>query len=61
MEIGSHVVTTWKGSHKYDIGYVSDKDSNNLFEVTFDDNDEDYYAASQLRIFPDHSSAHEGQ
>lgn len=61
MEIGSHVVTTWKGSHKYHIGYVSDKDSNNLFEVTFDDNDEDYYAASQLRIFPDHSSAHEGQ
>ena len=59
--IGHHVVATWKGGHTYFIGYVSDKDSGNRFKVTFDDNDEDYYAVSQLRVFPDHWSAHEGQ
>ena len=59
--IGHHVVATWKGGNKYFIGYVSDKDSDNRFKVTFDDNDEDYYAVSQLRIFPEHWSAHEGQ
>ena len=60
VNVGSHVVTTWKGGHKYYIGYVSDKDSSNRLKVTFDDNDEDYYTASQLRIFPDHVSAHAG-
>lgn len=60
VQIGQHVVATWKGGHKYYIGYVSDKDSNNRFKVTFDDNDEDFYLAKQLRIFPDHHSAHEG-
>ena len=60
VDLGDHVVTTWQGSHKYYIGYVSDKDSNNRFKVTFDDNDEDFYTASQLRIFPDHFSAHDG-
>ncbi|KAL9984342.1 hypothetical protein ACROYT_G006626 [Oculina patagonica] len=28
------------------------------YHVTFDDNDEDYYTANQLRIFLDHLSAH---
>ena len=60
VEVGSHVVTTWKGGHKYYIGYVTDKDSSNRFKVTFDGNDEDYYTASKLRIFPDHVSAHAG-
>ena len=59
--IGHHVVATWKGGNKYFIGYVSDKDSDNRLKVTFDDNDEDYYAASELRFFPEHWSAHEGQ
>lgn len=61
VDIGHHVVATWKGGNTYFIGYVSDKDSANRFKVTFDDNDEDYYAISQLRIFPDHWTAHEGQ
>ena len=61
INIGDHVVATWKGGNKYFIGYVSDKGPGNRFKVTFDDNDEDYYAVSQLRIFPDHLSAHEGQ
>lgn len=59
VNIGDHVVTTWRGGHKYYIGYVSDKDSNNRLKVTFDNNDEDFYTTSQLRIFPDHSSAHD--
>lgn len=61
VDVGSHVVTNWKGGHKYYIGYVSEKDSFNRLKVTFDDNDEDYYTASQLRLFPDHSSAHGGK
>ena len=61
IEIGHHVVATWKGGQKYYIGYVSDKYSDSRFKVTFDDNDEDFYTSSQLRIFPDHLSAHEGQ
>ena len=60
VQIGQHVTATWKGGHKYYIGYVSDKDSNNRFKVTFDDNDEDFYLAEQLRIFPEHNSALEG-
>ena len=60
VDIGDHVVTTWKGGYKYHIGYVSDKDSNNRFKVTFDDNDEGFYTSSQLRIFPEHYSAHDG-
>ena len=61
VDNGHHVVATWKGSNTYFIGYVSDKHSDDRLKVTFDDNDEDYYAVSQLRIFPDHWSAHEGQ
>lgn len=61
IETGHHVLATWKGGQKYYIGYVSDKYSGNRFKVTFDDNDEDYYVISQLRTFPDHWSAHEGQ
>ena len=60
VDIGNHVVTTWKGGHKYYIGYVSDKDSINRFKVTLDNNDEDFYTTSQLRLLPDHSSAHDG-
>lgn len=59
VDIGHHVVATWKGGNTYFIGYVSEKDSGNRFKVTFDDNDEDYYAVSQLRIFPEHWSSHE--
>ncbi|KAL9984332.1 hypothetical protein ACROYT_G006612 [Oculina patagonica] len=59
IDVGSHVVTTWKGGHKYYIGYVTEKDASNRLKVTFDDNDEDYYKARQLRIFPEHFSAHE--
>ncbi|XP_068699860.1 uncharacterized protein [Montipora capricornis] len=59
VAIGHHVVATWKGGNKYFIGYVSDKDSGNRVKVTFDDNDEDFYIVSQLRIFPDHWSTHE--
>ena len=61
VAIGHHVVATWKGGNKYYIGYVSDRVSDDRFKVTFDDNDEDYYAVSQLRIFPDHWQAYEGQ
>lgn len=61
VDIGHHVIATWKGGNTYFIGYVSDKDSGSLVKVTFDDNDEDYYTVNQLRIFPDHWSAHEGQ
>ena len=57
VHMGQHVVATWKGGEVYYIGYVSDKDSYNRFKVTFDDNDEGFYLAKQLRIFPDHHSA----
>ena len=60
VQIGQHVLATWKGGQKYYIGYVSHKDSNNRLKVTFDDNDEDFYLAEQLRIFPDQYSVHEG-
>ena len=61
VQIGQHVVATWKGGHKYYIGYVSGSNYFlKTFKVTFDDNDEDTYFAKQLRIFPDHYSAHEG-
>jgi len=59
VDIGDHVVTTWTGGRQYYFGYVSDKDSNNRWKVTFDDNYEDFYTTSQLRIFPDHFSAHD--
>lgn len=61
VKVGQHVVATWKGGHKYYIGYVSRKVSSRRFKVTFDDNDEDFYYARQLRIFPDHRSAHDGK
>jgi len=57
VQIGQHVITTWKGGHKYYIGYVSDKNSDG-FKVTFDDNDEDFYPAKQLRIFPKQCRPH---
>ena len=60
VQIGQHVLATWKGGHKYYIGFVSDKVSNNRFKVTFDDNDKDFYLTEQLRIFPEHNSAHKG-
>lgn len=60
VNIGDHVVTTWKGGSKYYIGYVSDKDSNR-FKVTLDNNDEDDYTAKQLRIFREHLTAHAGK
>ena len=60
VAIGTHVVTTWRGSHEHYIGYVSHKDSYNRFKVTLDNNDEDFYTTGQLRLFPDHSSAHDG-
>lgn len=60
VDIGDHVVTTWRGGSNYYIGFVSDKDSNNRFKVTFDNNGEDFYTTSQLRIFRDHNSAHDG-
>jgi len=57
VQIGQHVLATWKGGHKYYIGYVSDENSDG-FKVTFDDNDEDVYLTEQLRIFPDHNNPH---
>ena len=60
VQIGQHVITTWKGGHKYYIGYVSDKNSDG-FKVTFDDNDEDFYPAKQLRIFPNQRRPHKGK
>jgi len=59
VDIGDHVVTTWTGGRQYYFGYVCDKNSNNRWKVTFDDNYEDFYTTSQLRIFPDHFSAHD--
>lgn len=62
VKLGQHVVATWKGGHKYYIGYVSQIVSGSRpFKVTFDDNDEDYYQAHQLSKFPDHQTAHEGK
>ena len=61
VRVGQHVVATWKGGHKYYIGYVSRKVSSRRFKVTFDDNDEDFYYTRQLRIFPDHHLAHNGK
>jgi len=57
VQIGRHVVTTWKGGHKYHIGYVTEKNCD-VFKVTFDENDEDFCLAKQLRIFPEHNSPH---
>ena len=61
VEIGEHVFATGKGGHKYFIGYVTDEGSFGRFKVTFDDNDEDVYDANELRIFPEHFSAHSGK
>ena len=60
MQIGQHVLATWKGGHKYYIGYVSDENSDG-FKVTFDDNDEDVYLTEELRMFPDHNNPHNGK
>ena len=61
VEKGQHVLATWKGGHKYYIGYVTDEDSSGRLKVTFDDNDEDFYDVQQLRIFPDNPFAHSGK
>ena len=62
VKLGQHVVATWKGGHKYYIGYVSQRVFGFWrFKVTFDDNDEDYYQAHQQRKFPDPRTAHEGK
>ena len=53
-------MATWKEGRKYYMGYVTDRNSYNRFKVTFDDNDEDFYDVGQLRVFPDHHSAHQG-
>ena len=61
VQLGQHVVATWKGGNEYFIGYVSEKDSNNRFKVVFDNNNEDFYDAKELRLFPDHRSVHSGK
>ena len=61
VQLGQHVVATWKGGNEYFIGYVSEKDSNNRFKVAFDKNNEDFYDAKDLRLFPDHRSVHSGK
>ena len=61
VQLGQHVVATWQGGNKYFIGYVSEKDSNNHFKVSFDDNNEGFYDAKQLRLFPGHQSVHSGK
>ena len=62
IELGQHVMATWKGGKKYYIGFVTDiRTGSHKFKVTFDDNDEDFYTMAQLRIFSDHSSAHKGE
>ena len=62
VKLGQHVVATWKGGHKYYIGYVSQIVFGFWrYKVTFDDNDEDYYQAHQLRKFPDPQTVHEGK
>jgi len=60
MQVAQHVVARWKGSKKYHIGFVTAKTSDG-YEVTFDDGDYDTYTLSQLRIFPDHTSPHNGK
>ena len=58
---GQHVIATWKGGHKYFIGFVSEIDQQHRFKVRFDDNDEDWYEEHKLRLFPEAASPHEGQ
>lgn len=60
-QVGQHALAPREGSDKYYIGYVSDQDSSGRFMVTVDDNDEDIYYVTQLRIFPEHPSAHTGK
>ena len=60
MQEAQHVVAKWKGSKKYYIGFVTAKTSDG-YEVTLDDGDHDTYTLSQLRIFPDHTSPHNGK
>ena len=61
VHIGQHVLANWKGGVKYYIGYVTAKTSNDLYTVTFDDNDEASYHPAQLTEFPDHRSARKGK
>ena len=59
MQIGQHVMATWRGGNNYFIGYVSDgPDAHGRFKVTFDNNNEDLYFAKKLRAFPPHRPAH---
>ena len=59
MKAGQHVVATWKGGHKYYIGFVKEITSSGKFSVRFDDNGEDSYKKCDLRIFPEHVSSYE--
>ncbi|XP_078361140.1 uncharacterized protein LOC144645435 [Oculina patagonica] len=57
--VGQHVMATWKGGVKFYIGFVTEERADGKFKVVFDDNDEDYYSADDLREFPDHESPQE--
>ena len=59
--VGQHVIATWKGGVKFFIGFVTEERDDGKFKVVFDDNDEDYYNADDLRQFPDHEIPHEGK
>ena len=59
IKAGQHVVATWKGGHKYYIGFVKEITSSGKFAVRFDDNGEDSYKKCDLRIFPEHVSSYE--
>ena len=61
VSLGTHVVSSYPGSKKFYIGYVTSKHSNVFMKVTFDDNDSDARYVKQLRIFPEHSSPYEGK
>ena len=67
VHMGQHVLAlvpaaSRRGSAKYFIGYVtSDKRADGGFAVTLDNNNEGYYPAWQLRLFPEQDSAYEGQ
>ena len=57
VNVGQHVVATYKGSKKYHIGFVIAKSADG-YDVQFDDGDEDIYSSSQLRILSNQDSPH---
>ena len=62
MQIGQHVMATWKGGNNYFIGYVSNgPDGHGRFKVTIDNNKEYLYFAKKLRAFPPHRLVHDGK